>query len=55
MLRMEHIEDIYRKVCDSSWIGSLHKDLRLSVFEILYDLFIKDNIDSEHCRKFELS
>ncbi|XP_070171191.1 tRNA (32-2'-O)-methyltransferase regulator THADA isoform X2 [Polyergus mexicanus] len=49
VLRMEHIEDIYRKVCDSSWIGSLHKDLRSSVFEILYDLFIKDNIDSEHC------
>ncbi|XP_070171193.1 tRNA (32-2'-O)-methyltransferase regulator THADA isoform X4 [Polyergus mexicanus] len=51
VLRMEHIEDIYRKVCDSSWIGSLHKDLRSSVFEILYDLFIKDNIDSEHCRR----
>ncbi|KAL6425099.1 hypothetical protein ACFW04_009413 [Cataglyphis niger] len=49
ILRMEHIEDIYRKVCDSSWIGSLHKDLRSSVFEILYDLFIKDNINFEHC------
>lgn len=54
-LRMENVEDIYRKVCDSGWIGSLCKDLRSSVFDILYDLFNKDNINSEHCRKFELS
>lgn len=52
---MENVEDIYRKVCDSDWIGSLCKDLRSSVFDILYDLFNKDNINSEHCRKFELS
>lgn len=48
-LRMEHVEDIYRRVCDSDWIGSLHEDFRSSVFNILYDLFNKDNIDSEHC------
>ncbi|EFN66762.1 Thyroid adenoma-associated protein [Camponotus floridanus] len=47
--RMEDVEDIYRKVCDSSWIGSLCKDFRSSVFDILYDLFNKDNIDSKHC------
>lgn len=52
--RMEDVEDIYRKVCDSSWIGSLGKDLRSSVFDILYDLFNKDNIDFKYCRKFEL-
>lgn len=51
---MEDIEDISRKICDSNWIGSLCKDLRSSVFDILYDLFNKDNIDSKHCRRFEL-
>ncbi|XP_029175786.1 thyroid adenoma-associated protein isoform X2 [Nylanderia fulva] len=48
-LRMEYEEDIYRKVCDSDWIGSLSEDLRSSIFDILYDLFNKDNINSEHC------
>ncbi|KYQ58279.1 Thyroid adenoma-associated protein [Trachymyrmex zeteki] len=47
-LRMEHIEDIYRKICDNRWIGLLDKDFRLSVFDILYELFKKD-IDMEHC------
>lgn len=46
---MEHIEDIYRKICDNRWIGLLDKDFRLSVFDILYELFKKD-IDMEHCR-----
>lgn len=49
---MEHIKDIYRKVCDSSWIGSLCKDFRSSVFDILYELFEK-NIDVEHCRMYK--
>lgn len=49
---MEHIEDVYRKVCDNNWIGSLCKDFRLSVFDILYELFEKD-IDTEHCRMCE--
>ncbi|XP_020280401.1 thyroid adenoma-associated protein homolog isoform X2 [Pseudomyrmex gracilis] len=48
-LRMEHEEDIYRKVCDSNWIGSISEDIRSSVFNVLYDLFPKDDIDSEHC------
>lgn len=52
-LRMEYGEDVYRKVCDSGWIGSLCKDLRSSVFEILYDLFDKDDVDAGHCRTFE--
>jgi len=49
---MEHIEDVYRKVCDNSWIDLLNKDFRLSVFDILYKLFEKD-IDPEHCRMCE--
>jgi len=49
---MEHIEDVYRKVCDNSWIDLLNKDFRLSVFDILYKLFEKD-IDAEHCRMCE--
>ncbi|XP_036143447.1 thyroid adenoma-associated protein isoform X3 [Monomorium pharaonis] len=47
-LRMKYTENVYRKVCDSSWIGSLCEDFRLSVFDILYELFEKD-IDIEHC------
>ncbi|KYN05760.1 Thyroid adenoma-associated protein [Cyphomyrmex costatus] len=47
-LRIEHIEDIYRKICDNRWIGLLIKDSRLSVFDILYELFEKD-IVIEHC------
>lgn len=50
---MEHIKDIYRKVCDSSWISSLYRDFRLSVFDILYELFERD-IDVVHCRMYEL-
>ena len=46
---MEHIEGIYRKICDNRWIGLLDKDFRLSVFDILYELFEKD-IDLEYCR-----
>lgn len=52
-LRMEHEEDIYRKVCDSNWIGSISEDIRSSVFNVLYDLFPKDNIDSKHYRTFK--
>ncbi|TGZ53696.1 Thyroid adenoma-associated protein [Temnothorax longispinosus] len=49
--RMTHLEMkyMYRKVCDNGWIGSLSKDFRSSVFDILYELF-KKNIDVEHCQ-----
>ncbi|XP_025991728.1 thyroid adenoma-associated protein isoform X2 [Solenopsis invicta] len=47
-LRMKYIEDVYRKVCDNNWIGSLCKDFRLSVFDILHELFEK-NINIGHC------
>ncbi|XP_011879410.1 PREDICTED: thyroid adenoma-associated protein homolog isoform X2 [Vollenhovia emeryi] len=47
-LRTGHIEDIYRKVCDNSWVGSLRKDFRLTVLDILYELFERD-IGAEYC------
>nr|XP_012233310.1 PREDICTED: thyroid adenoma-associated protein isoform X1 [Linepithema humile] len=47
-LNIEYKESVYRKVCDSSWIGSLSEDFRSSVFDILYDLFTND-IDLDHC------
>jgi len=50
---MKYKENVYRKVCDSGWIGSLCKDFISSVFDILYDLFT-DDIDLDHCRKFVL-
>lgn len=50
---MEHIEDIYRKVCDNSWIGSLCKNFRSSVFDILYELFEKDIDAEKHCSMCE--
>lgn len=52
-LGMQYKKDIYRKVCDSGWIGSSCKDFKLSVFDMLYDLFKRDDIDIEHCRMFK--
>lgn len=40
-LKWEYAEDIYRKVCDNTWIGLLNENFRLSVFDILYELFDK--------------
>ncbi|KAL0130897.1 hypothetical protein PUN28_002477 [Cardiocondyla obscurior] len=46
--RIEYLEDIYRKVCDNNWIGSLCYDFRRTIFDILYELFETD-FDVEHC------
>lgn len=51
---MEYKEDVYRKVCDSEWIGSLCEDLRSSVFDILHELFgEKEHSNAEQCRTFQ--
>lgn len=52
---MEDKTDVYRKVCNSDWIGTLYnKDFRSSVFDILYDLYGKNGINHEYCCMLKL-
>jgi len=53
-LHMKHKERVYNGVCNNfDWIDSVSEDSRSSFFDILYDLFEKNNVDPEHCCMFK--
>jgi len=55
-LRRKHKERVYSGVCNNfDWIDSVSDpDSRSSFFDILYDLFEKNDVDPEHCCMLKL-
>ncbi|XP_011351393.2 thyroid adenoma-associated protein homolog isoform X2 [Ooceraea biroi] len=49
-LETKHRERVYRGVCNNvGWMSDLPEDCRSSFFDILYDLFDKNDVDPKHC------